>query len=196
MPAERPARLSQRLAALGAELDDAVESLPLPAWLVGSNGTVLWQNRAARGLAGDRRVSHFIDGVAPESRHRALTLFSRTLLGVDGASEAPLVVTRGDGERVLIEAGNVAVRADGKVVAIFGVGRVVPQARAPEEISLAPRLHETLRLLAEGNSTDAIAAALGVARSTTRNYVRQLLKALGVHSRVEAVARGRELGLL
>src|SRR5438477_427555 len=60
----------------------------------------------------------------------------------------------------------------------------------------APRLHETLRLLAEGSSTEAIATTLGVTRESARNYIRLLLRALGAHSRLEAVARGRELRLL
>lgn len=61
---------------------------------------------------------------------------------------------------------------------------------------LAPRQLQTLRLLAAGRSTNELALELGVTRETARNYVRRLLKSLGVHSRIEAVARGRETGLL
>jgi DNA-binding NarL/FixJ family response regulator len=35
-----------------------------------------------------------------------------------------------------------------------------------------------------------------VTRETARNYIRRLLRALGVHSRLEAVVRGREAGLV
>jgi DNA-binding CsgD family transcriptional regulator len=189
-------RLSDHLAALGASFDDAIDGLGMPAWLVDTNGAVLWQNRAARELADERRVGHFIDGVAPESKNHAMTLFSRMLLGVDTVNETSLVVSRRNGERFVIEANDVAVRSGDKVVAVFGVGRVVPQERSPEHVQLAPRLHETLRLLAQGKSTDALAASLGITRESARNYVRHLLKALEVHSRVEAVARGRELGLI
>jgi len=61
---------------------------------------------------------------------------------------------------------------------------------------LPPRQLETLRLLAAGYSTAKIARELGVTLETARNYIRRLLKRLGAHSRVEAVARGRAVGLV
>jgi DNA-binding CsgD family transcriptional regulator len=63
-------------------------------------------------------------------------------------------------------------------------------------IHLTPRQHETLRLLAQGLSTEEVASSLGVTRETARNYIRRLLRTLGVRSRLEAVVRGRELGLI
>jgi PAS domain S-box-containing protein len=188
--------LSAQLESLGATIDDAIDALALPAWLVDANGSVLWLNKAALDLAGERRFGHFIAAVAPESRHQVQTSFSRKLLGVDNATQSVVKVIRPNGERMLIEANGVALRSGGKVVGVFGVGKVVGEAQAPGTVSLAPRLHETLRLLAEGKSTDAIAAALGITRESARNYIRLLLKGLDAHSRVEAVARGRELGLL
>lgn len=188
--------LSAQLESLGATIDDAIDALGLPAWLIDANGSILWLNRAALALAGERRFGHFIGTVAPESRHQVQTSFSRKLLGVDSATESVVTVTGPNGERMLIEANGVAVRSGGKVVGVFGVGKVVGETHVPATITLAPRLHETLRLLAEGKSTDAIAAALGITRESARNYIRLLLKGLDTHSRVEAVARGRELGLL
>jgi len=61
---------------------------------------------------------------------------------------------------------------------------------------LAPREIEVLRLLALGTSTAAIAQRLGIAAVTVRNHVQRLLDRLGVHSRLEAVARARERGWL
>jgi PAS domain S-box-containing protein len=192
----RPVNLSTQLESIGASLDDAFEALGLPAWLIDANGSILWLNRAALELAGDRRSGHYIATIAPESRHQAQTLFSRKLLGVDVATESLVTVTGPNGERVLLESNGVALRSGGKVVGVFGVGKIVGETQEAGSVTLAPRLHETLRLLADGKSTDAIAAALGVTRESARNYVRLLLKALDAHSRVEAVARGRELGLL
>jgi len=193
---DRPVSLSDELETLGATFDDIIDGLGLPAWLVDANGAVLWLNQAALALDGGHRADHFLDGVAPESRHQAQTLFSRKLLGVDTATRASLVVTRRNGERIVIEASDVAVRSGDKFVGVFGVGHVVRHDHGPRTVALAPRLHETLRLLAEGRSTDAIASALGITRESARNYVRLLLRALDIHSRVEAVARGRELDLL
>jgi DNA-binding NarL/FixJ family response regulator len=50
------------------------------------------------------------------------------------------------------------------------------------------RQNEVLELLGEGASTDQIAATLHLSRETIRNYVRQVLRVLGTHSRLEAVA--------
>jgi DNA-binding CsgD family transcriptional regulator len=61
---------------------------------------------------------------------------------------------------------------------------------------LTPRQHETLRLLAQGLSTEEIAARLGVTHETARNDIRRLLRGLGVRSRLEAAVKGRELGLI
>ncbi|HEY0414835.1 MAG TPA: LuxR C-terminal-related transcriptional regulator [Gaiellaceae bacterium] len=41
-----------------------------------------------------------------------------------------------------------------------------------------------------------MAEELGVAEDTLRNHVRQLLRRLGVHSRLAAVVEGRRRGLL
>jgi DNA-binding CsgD family transcriptional regulator len=188
--------LSTHLESLGATVDDVLDGLGLPAWLVHANGSVLWLNQAARALGGERRVSHYMSGVAPESRHQAQTMFSRKLLGVDETTQYLVTVERPDGDRTLIDASSVAVRAGERVVAVFGVGRIIRERVRPGAVKLAPRLHETLRLLADGSSTEAISGALGVTRESARNYVRLLLKALDTHSRLEAVARGRELGLL
>jgi DNA-binding NarL/FixJ family response regulator len=97
-----------------------------------------------------------------------------------------------------VHTSTVALRdADEWVVGVLGVGLVRAEAeprRAPTD--LTPRQHETLRLLAEGLSTEEIAARLEVTRETARNYIRRLLRALGVRSRLEAVVRGGELGLI
>jgi two-component system nitrate/nitrite response regulator NarL len=65
-----------------------------------------------------------------------------------------------------------------------------------EDRLLTPRQLEILRFLAEGSNTDAIAAELGIALETVRNHIRALLRRLGVHSRLEAVATARRHGLL
>jgi DNA-binding NarL/FixJ family response regulator len=48
-----------------------------------------------------------------------------------------------------------------------------------------------LRLLEHGCSTKQIAAELPLSTETVRNHVRRLSKALGVNSRLEAVAAAR-----
>lgn len=61
---------------------------------------------------------------------------------------------------------------------------------------LSGREMEVLILLSEGNSDKKIAAALVIARETVHKHLKNIYEKLGVHSRTEAVARARELGLL
>jgi DNA-binding NarL/FixJ family response regulator len=58
---------------------------------------------------------------------------------------------------------------------------------------LTPRQAEVLRLLEHGRSTSQIADQLHLSQETVRNHVRHLLRALGVNSRLEAVAVARHL---
>jgi DNA-binding NarL/FixJ family response regulator len=61
---------------------------------------------------------------------------------------------------------------------------------------LTAREREVLALFAEGLGTDAAARRLAISRVTVRNHSQRILAKLGVHSRLAAVARGRETGLL
>ena len=65
-----------------------------------------------------------------------------------------------------------------------------PRRPAPHP-HLTPRQVEVLRLLEQGRSTKQIAAELHLSTETVRNHVRRLFRALGVHSRLEAVAAAR-----
>ncbi len=53
-----------------------------------------------------------------------------------------------------------------------------------------------LRYVAAGHSTDAIAESLGISTETVRNHIRHLMGRLDVHTRLAAVIRGHELGLV
>ncbi len=62
--------------------------------------------------------------------------------------------------------------------------------------SLTPRQIEVLSALARGATTKQIAESLDISIMTVRNHVRALLRALGVHSRLEAVVAARRRGLV
>ena len=61
---------------------------------------------------------------------------------------------------------------------------------------LTPREKEVLRLMAEGYPSRAIAAELGISYTTVRTHIRSLGSKLAVHSKLEAVVKARELGLI
>ncbi len=62
--------------------------------------------------------------------------------------------------------------------------------------SLTPREKEVLRLMAEGISSREIAARLGISYTTVRTHIRSVGSKLGVHSKLEAIVKARELGLI
>jgi DNA-binding NarL/FixJ family response regulator len=66
----------------------------------------------------------------------------------------------------------------------------------PDDTPTAPHPHLTPRQvevlhLEQGRSTKQIAAELHLSTETIRNHIRRLFQALGVHSRLEAVAAAR-----
>jgi DNA-binding NarL/FixJ family response regulator len=66
---------------------------------------------------------------------------------------------------------------------------------APRAVGLTPRELEVLRLLVAGKSNRQIAEQLFISGKTASVHVTNILAKLGVHSRLEAAARARELGL-
>jgi DNA-binding CsgD family transcriptional regulator len=61
---------------------------------------------------------------------------------------------------------------------------------------LTPRQREILELIASGLSTSHIAEQLTLSTETVRNHLRSLFRELHVHTRPEAIAAARRLGLL
>lgn len=62
--------------------------------------------------------------------------------------------------------------------------------------SLTPREKEVLRLMAEGVASREIATRLGISYTTVRTHIRSLGSKLGVHSKLEAIVKARELALI
>ncbi len=61
---------------------------------------------------------------------------------------------------------------------------------------LTPREKEVLRMMAEGTSSRDIASRLGISYTTVRTHIRSLGSKLGVHSKLEAIVKARELALV
>ena len=64
------------------------------------------------------------------------------------------------------------------------------------ELGLTPREHEILGLIAEGLSNREIAERLFVSENTVKTHSSRVFEKLGVNRRVQAVQRGKELGLI
>lgn len=64
------------------------------------------------------------------------------------------------------------------------------------ELGLTPREHEILGLIAEGLSNREIGERLFVSENTVKTHSSRVFDKLGVNRRVQAVQRGKELGLI
>lgn len=63
-------------------------------------------------------------------------------------------------------------------------------------VAIAPKELELLMLLSKGHSYKTAAKSMDVALSTVQTYIRRIYEKLGVHSRVEALEKARDSGLL
>jgi DNA-binding NarL/FixJ family response regulator len=61
---------------------------------------------------------------------------------------------------------------------------------------LTTREKEVLQLMAGGHPSREIAAKLGISYTTVRTHIRSLGSKLAVHSKLEAIVKARELGLI
>src|SRR3954447_19918273 len=91
------------LKALGGEIEDAIERVRVPAYVVDPHGIIRWLNAAALELVGDVRGRQFTSVVAPEETRRAREIFTRNPPGPPWGSDNPVVGTDANGDRRSVE---------------------------------------------------------------------------------------------
>jgi PAS domain S-box-containing protein len=183
---------------MGVEIEDALEDVRVPSYVLDSHGIIRWVNPAAKRIVGDVRGRQFTSVVSPEDLRRVRDAFELNISGGVERSDNEMVLLRADGERVSVDISAVPLREGDRVVGIFGqaVQIEVDEPPLPPQPHLTPRQREVLSLLEHGRSTNQIAADLHLSVETVRNHIRHILRALGVHSRLEAVALTRREHLL
>jgi PAS domain S-box-containing protein len=177
---------------VGGDVERALESVGVASYVLDRTGVIRWINPAAERLVRDVRGRQFTSVVAPEERPRARELFARKVLGTASATDTTAAFVSTDGTRLSLEISSVPLMSGERVVGVFGLlaGPIDDESAAPHP-DLTPRQAEVLRLLEQGHSTRQIAEELHLTTETVRNHVRNLLRVLGVHSRLEAVAAHR-----
>lgn len=65
-----------------------------------------------------------------------------------------------------------------------------------KELGITPREHEILGLIAEGLSNREIGERLFVSENTVKTHSSRLFDKMGVNRRVQAIQKGKELGLI
>jgi DNA-binding CsgD family transcriptional regulator len=83
-----------------------------------------------------------------------------------------------------------------KEVRVPQAGPFSLDAEKLKETGITPREHEILGLIAEGLSNREIGERLFVSENTVKTHSSRLFEKLGVNRRVQAVLKGRELGLI
>ena len=166
--------------------------------MIDQTGVIRWTNRAAQralgptsAAASSRRWSH------PRTRGARARSSPRRSPGTALVTDSEAVLIDADGARVSVEISSVPLHRGDRLIGVFG--QFVEQDDVPHphaHPALTPRQTEILRELQRGRSTRQIADELHLSPDTVRNHVRHVLKALGVHSRLEAVAVARREHLI
>jgi non-specific serine/threonine protein kinase len=189
-PTTAAARYAESLALWGeraASWNQLIETLFAVARLVGAHGQPV---AAARLLAATAALAQTVGhGVLPQERaqNRRAAEEARLALG-----EAVFEVAWGAG-RMLSRTQAVA-EAHAALAAVRA--HVAPVDAVGNACGLTPRELEVLRLVADGHSDRAVAAALFIGPSTVRAHLTNAFAKLEVGSRTAAVAAARRLGIL
>jgi PAS domain S-box-containing protein len=197
----------QHVVAMPNRLQDVdlslVDRLMVPASVHDVNGRFVHMNAAAERASGRSNAQllghHFTEPLRPEEREKVATQFRRAVEHGE-PTEFETVFVDASGHLRGVRAQHLPLRSGNVIV---GVLILAFDARPPSEPigaapqpGLTPRQREILDLLASGLSTSEIATKLTLSTETVRNHVRNVFRALHVHTRLEAIAAARRLGLL
>jgi DNA-binding CsgD family transcriptional regulator len=176
-----------------------LEEVRVPAYIVDMERRVRWQNAASVDLVGDLRgrLDRSI-GLDAKDLESAREAFAKKVNGA-AHSELQVSVPRRDGTPLRVAISSVPLKdGGGEMIGSFGIVQVLGAVERGEETvpSLSPRERETLTLLAAGYSTAEMAEQMNISTETVRNHVKRVLRRLDARSRVEAVAKGRRVGLV
>jgi DNA-binding CsgD family transcriptional regulator len=183
---------------IAPDLAPSISRLTVPAYILDRNGVVRWLNAEAVAEFGDLRGKSIGHIVERDYLTLARQEFAAKILGTVEATEGSVALRTADGRRVNVEISSTTLLERGSIVGVFGLADPTEEAPMPsiDTVHVTPRQMDVLRHLAQGHSTAIIAEKLGIATETVRNHVRAIISRLGVHTRLEAVLRAHELGLL
>jgi PAS domain S-box-containing protein len=179
-----------------------VDSLVVPASLHDVDGRFVHMNAAAERASGYSNAEllgrYYTDLLRPEARANVEAQFRRAVERGEPTDFETLFVDAG-GHLRGTRAQHLPLRGDGTIVGVlilaFDVRPSEPIRLKPDP-QLTPRQREILELIASGLSTEEVARELTLSPETVRNHLRNAFRALGAHTRVEAIAAARRLGLL
>jgi PAS domain S-box-containing protein len=181
-----------------------IDGLVVPASVHDVRGRFLHMNAGAEQASGrtnaEMRGCHVTDLVPAEARDHVQSQFSHAVAHAAPA-DFETVFIDASGRLRGVRAQHLPLTSGDRVVGVLILAfEVCPPGPALLRCSGMPQLtarqREILELAASGLATSEIASVLTIARDTVRNHLRNLLRELDAHTRSEAIARARRLGLL
>ena len=179
-----------------------VDSLMVPASLHDTQGRFVHVNEAAERASGisnaEWRGRHLTERVLPVAREKVAAQFRLAVEGRPTDFETVFVDASGNVRGV--RAQHLPLRRDDTIVGVLILAFAAPPPPEPvglePQARLTPRQREVLELIAAGYATSEIAARFTLSPDTIRNHLRNVFRELRVHTRLEAIAAARRLGLL
>jgi DNA-binding NarL/FixJ family response regulator len=184
----------QRDMSVVGNVASVAESAPAAAELMPD--VVLLDFRLNDGTGADAAAA--IRRVAPQSKHIFLTREDSDVAkfaALESGASGFIHKSRAAGE--VVDAIR-TVASGGTLITPTSIATLLNRRRQSESQreSLTAREKEVLRLMAEGVSSRDIATRLGISYATVRTHIRSLGAKLGVHSKVQAIVKARELALI
>lgn len=180
-----------------------LEQPAVPASLHNREGSFVYLNSAAERAAGMTRFEligrSYTYLLPPAARAQVEAHFRRA---VDEGEPAAFDTVFEDwtGRRRGARALHLPVRDNDMTIGVLILAFEVEGAPRDPDVFVPPHLtarqREVLGLIDYGLNTDEIASELSLSRETVRNHIRSALRELRAHTRPEAVAASRRLGLL
>jgi DNA-binding CsgD family transcriptional regulator len=169
---------------------------------VDAQGLPCWRFVGGTDVEGNRFCRRNCPLVRAATKGEMLSRFEAVLHPVSGSSICvtvyPLALYPGGspGEPLIV---HVLTRCSCAEIPDAAVHEELPAARPPDKMrwsTLTAREIEVLRLMSRGVASDQIARQLFISLPTVRTHVARILTKLDAHSKLEAVARARQLNLV
>jgi PAS domain S-box-containing protein len=178
-----------------------VDSLVVPASLHDVHGRFVHMNSAAERASGKSNTEMLggdITMLLPQEVHENVVAQFRRAVEGGEPTDFETAFVDASGELRGVRAQQLPLRDGGTVVGVLILAFDV--RRQPSEFvrlrpRLTPRQRQVLEMIASGLSTADVARELTLSTETVRNHLRNASKELNAHTRVEAIATARRLGL-
>lgn len=133
---------------ISGDVEEALEAINVPSYVIDASGVVRWLNPAAEKLVGDVRGRQYTSVVAPEDARRARKLFAQKVMGTADVTDSEGVFFNGDWQRITVEISSVPLKREGRVIGVFGqFSELSAELPPPSDPRLTPRQTEVLRHL-------------------------------------------------